>query len=72
MMIDEFNIQTSMPLASDVRLPEAPKTFAALEPHRTVRLDGVLCCGRSLPRRRNEIAGLALRPLTHLDRQAVD
>lgn len=67
-MTDEMDIELPASHESGVRLAEQAR-FEALEPHRTIALDGVLCTGQASARRHDEIAHIALSPLVSLVRQ---
>ena len=53
--------------------PSAGMTVVTpLEPHSPAKVEGILCCGTSLPRSRKLILDIALPALSHLLRQATD
>ena len=63
MITDEPDIELSAPPESGTPLPAGQAQTETLEPHRSVALDGVLCCGRALPRPREQIMGIAMPSL---------
>jgi hypothetical protein len=72
MIGDETDIV--LPLTHKVVVSAAaePTEFEAPGPHEPMALEGILCCGRPLPRRRRDIMRIALLPLANLVRQATD
>jgi hypothetical protein len=54
MMTNELDIKLPESSESGMQLPAEQAQFETLEPHRTVALDGVLCCGQALPRLRED------------------
>ena len=51
---------------------EDTKELATFAPHEEIHLNGVLCCGQSIPRQRKGITEIALRSLINLVRQVTD
>jgi hypothetical protein len=72
MITDGMDIVFPVTSDSGVSSTAAREEFRALTPHGTVSLEGVLCVGRPLPRRRRNILEIALGPLTNLVRQVTD
>jgi len=71
MIIDEMDIVLPMPRKT-VLSSSVPEKLKAPAPHGMVELEGVLCCGRPLPRRRTDIMRIALPPLADLVRQVAE
>lgn len=69
MLMDETDIVLPMPRRDVVSSAAVRDDHKAPAPHRTIELEGVLCCGRPVPRRRRDIMKIALPPLADLVRQ---
>jgi hypothetical protein len=71
-MINEEDLQIRLLHSPEPALSDAPPALQVPAPHRTVRLEGVLCCGRPTARRRAQISDIVLDPLTQLVSQVVE
>jgi hypothetical protein len=71
-MIREFEPHIAGFTGRDGTVPIAEPTMRALEPHESIKLDGVLCAGRSAPLKRSNFVDLVLPPVTEFVRQVVD
>jgi hypothetical protein len=69
MITDKRDIELPAPPESGMPLPVEQAQCETLEPHRSVALDGVLCCGRAVPRPREQIIGIAQPSLITLVQQ---
>jgi hypothetical protein len=72
MISDDTDIVLPTAQRALVSAASEPPEFEAPAPHGTITLEGVLCCGRPLPRRRRDIMRIALPPLANLVRQVTD
>jgi hypothetical protein len=72
MISDEMAIVLPMPRQAVVSSAAEREAFVAPPPHGKIALEGVLCCGRPLPRRRHDIMRIALPPLADLVRQVTN